>query len=281
MALKNRRTLKNYFKNGNVPSQEEFEDLIDSSLNMIDEGFDKTPRDGFEVSQLGDDGKLVSFIKADLGAKPLYFINLDENKTLNFGSPQHESILSMSDQADNEMSVGIGIDPRKVDFQPDIGAIRLDVAGAVRAEGRIGVVSQYNSEERLALADGKWHNITDDLTGCQAFEVMAGVGGQKNHGRYALMNAVAMNTYHPSGFIFNFLNLKRRIKCHHAYYRSRSDKLSLRWSGQGARNSNYRLQIRSNGDYGNDIDDKPITIRYYCTRLWFDEDMSLSRTTQS
>jgi hypothetical protein len=281
MAIKNRRTLKNYFRNGSVPSQEEFEDLIDSSLNLIDEGFDKTPDQGFQIAQLGDSGKLISFSKAELGASSLYFMNIDESNNLTIGSRLHPSILCLLEKADQEIRVGIGLDAGRADIQPDIGAIKLDIGGAVRAEGRIGVVSQYNSEERVALADGQWHSITDDLSGCQAFEVMAGAGGPKSQGRYALMNAIAMNAYHPRGILFNFLNLKRKIKCHHAYYRSRNDKLGLRWSGQGGKNSNYRLQIRSNANYGADTNGEPLKIRYYCTRLWFDEDMSRSRTSES
>jgi hypothetical protein len=100
---------------------------------------------------------------------------------------------------------------------------------------------------------------------------MAGVGGRKTNGRYALIHAVALNAYNPQGPIFNFLNLKKHIRPQHAYYRSRSDKLRLRWkSGEGHA---YSLQIKSNSDYG-----EGIQIRYYLTRLWFDEDMSGSRS---
>ena len=78
MAKKNRNTLKNYFKNGSVPSQDQFGDLIDSTLNIIDEGFDKTLADGLKVSQFGDTGKLMSFYKDSLVNNPLYYLNLDQ-----------------------------------------------------------------------------------------------------------------------------------------------------------------------------------------------------------
>ena len=66
MTKRNRNTLKNYFLNGSVPNQDQFKDLIDSNLNIIDEGFDKSPDEGLKVSQLGDSGRLISFFKDNL-----------------------------------------------------------------------------------------------------------------------------------------------------------------------------------------------------------------------
>ena len=39
MALINRQTLKNYFKKGGFATEKHFVDLIDSSLNVVDDGF--------------------------------------------------------------------------------------------------------------------------------------------------------------------------------------------------------------------------------------------------
>ena len=84
------------------------------------------------------------------------------------------------------------------------------------------------------------------------------------------MRAFAMNTFDPRGMFFNFLNAKKRINYHHAYYRSRSDKLKLRWKNEAGHD--YRLQLRSNSNYGDGIQ-----IKYYITKLWFDAEMSASR----
>jgi hypothetical protein len=93
---------------------------------------------------------------------------------------------------------------------------------------------------------------------------MAGAG-DKGTGNYALMRAIAMNTFNPRGWIFNFFKNKNRIRYQQAIYNSRSNKLKLRWSGKGRQ---YRLQLRSNCDYGNDI-----KVLFSITKLWFDEDM--------
>jgi hypothetical protein len=138
----------------------------------------------------------------------------------------------------------------------------LDVKGTVRSEGRIGT---NPTGSQFVPADGNWHSITEELNGCQAFEVMAGVGKKKT-GRYALMHATVINTFNPKGFFFNFLYLKRRIRYTQAYYNSLADKLRLRWYGD---KNGYFLQLRSNTNYG-----EGIRIRYHLTKLWFEEDMN-------
>ena len=50
MAKQNRETLKRFFSAGKLPSEEHFADLIDSSLNVTDEGFSKSEDFGFEVT---------------------------------------------------------------------------------------------------------------------------------------------------------------------------------------------------------------------------------------
>lgn len=62
MTTRTRDMLKKQFQQGKMPTEEDFSDLIESMLNMLDEGFDKTPEDGFKVAQLRD-GKLMSFYK--------------------------------------------------------------------------------------------------------------------------------------------------------------------------------------------------------------------------
>jgi len=268
MAKKNRETLKNYFKNGSLPSEDAFGDMIDSNLNVIDEGFDKSVEEGLKVSALGDSGKLMSFFKNIPLRNPLWFVKVDsKTDNLLIGNPKNESAFSMRQEALADV-VDVPDDvceteKAKIGINKKIPEWELDVGGVVRAEGRIGI------SDKEVPADGKWHNITDALTGCHAFEVTAGVGGPKKEGKYALLHAYALNTYNPKGWFFNFLNLKKRIKPHQAYYRSISDKLKLRWVGENRR---YFLQLRTNSDYGDDI-----WIKYYITKLWFDEEMKGSR----
>lgn len=250
MTKRNRDTLKTFFKKGSLPSEDQFHDLIDSALNTIDEGFNKAPEYGFEISSLGSYDRLLSFCRNN--DRPLWLVSYDRDQDkLLFKNAREEVVLSLSPDGH------VGVNNKDPEWP-------LDVGGVIRAEGRIGVLL---TKEKSIPADGRWHDISPDLSGCQAFEVMAGAGKKKS-GKYALMHAFALNTYHPKGFFFNFLNFKNRIKYHQAYYRSFSDRLKLRWSGE---NRKYTLQLRSNSDYGDGT-----RIKYYLTRLWFDEAMDES-----
>jgi len=257
MAKKNRSTLKRYFREGSLPSEDQFGDLIDSSLNTIDEGFDKTPENGFEISLVGDHHRLISFFRTSAAKDVVWSINYDkEQDRLLISKPDAETQTppAMTFAADG-----------KVGVNKNNPAYALDVEGVIASHGRIGA---NPNNQNTVPADGKWHNITGELNGCHALEVMAGVGS-KGTGRYALMNAIAINAFNPKGKIFNFLNLKKRIRYHQSYYLSRGNRIKLRWSGEGEA---YYLQMKTNCDYGGGV-----RIRYYLTRLWFDDNMSESQ----
>lgn len=249
MAKKNRQSLKNYFTDGSMPSQENFEDLIDSMLNVIDEGFDKSPDKGFEVAQLGDSSKLISFYENIAVESPLWSIRVDSStKNLIFGSRMSPDALTLSADAtdsdsDTQSNAKIGINNNSPEFE-------LDVEGVIAAGGRIG-----RKGEKPVPADGDWHDITDKLDGCQVLEVVAGVG-EKSGGRYALIRAVAMNTY----------NNRPKIQMQKTYYGSRCNQIELRWLGT---THAFKLQLRTKCSFGSSKKNLP-QVRYYLTELWFD-----------
>ena len=256
MAKKNRITLKRYFREGALPTADQFGDLVDSSLNTIDEGFDKSAENGFEISLVGQHDKLISFFRNSVDRDAVWAVRYDrESDRLSFVQPT----------AGEEAVATLTLGPNgKIGINKDDPRWHLEVDGVMAAQGRIGA----NPDNQFTIpADGEWHNITPTLSGCQALEIMAGVGN-KGTGKYALMKAEAFNTFNPRGFFFNFLNLKKRIKYHQAWYLSRNNKIKLRWSGKGR---DYTLQMRTQSDYG-----EGIKVRYYITRLWFDADMSES-----
>ena len=256
MAKKNRSTLKRYFRRGALPSEDQFGDLIDSSLNTIDEGFDKSPENGFEISLVGDHSRLISFFKNAAVRDAVWSIEYERER---------DRLLITKPDADAKISpaMSIGGDGR-VGVNKSDPAYTLDIGGVICAHGRIG--ANPDNQKKIA-ADGRWHNITGALSGCHAIEVMAGVGS-KGTGKYALMNALAINAYNPRGWLFNFLNLKKRIRYHQAYYLSRGNRIKLRWFSEG---EHYFLQMRTVCAYGGDV-----KVRYYLTSLWFDQDMSES-----
>jgi hypothetical protein len=263
MRNQNRSTLKRYFSEGALPSADHFADLIDSTLNMVDEGFEKTPENGFEITLIGEYERLISFFRNIAGREMVWSISYDKDTDrLLFAKPPSAKAEAKTVAAFDARGF-LGVNTGRPQYE-------LDVAGAIACHGRIGAnpyPRQQEKKQKTVPADGDWHNITDALSGCQAFEVMAGVGN-KGTGKYALMQATALNTFNPKGLLFNFLRRKNRIKYNHAFYLSRGQKIKLRWFGS---NDEYYLQLRTKCNYG-----EGIRVRYYLTQLWFDETMAES-----
>jgi hypothetical protein len=245
MAKKNRASLKRKFDKGEMPSADAFSELIDSMLNIVDEGFDKTEFDGLKVAQINH-GKLLSFYRNIDIKSPVWSLQLDgSGGGLAFGSGD-TNVLTL--RADNAAS------------------FELDMNGCVIADGRRG-----REGSMRVMADGAWHNITETLIGCYAFEIVAGVG-KKNSGKYALMRAFASTAF----------NGNSEVTYHQSYFGSKCNRLRLQWvpvpdSGPLA----CVLQMRVGCSYdkdkktAGDAKDKTETrVRYYLTNLWFDPEMS-------
>lgn len=253
MGQQNRKTLKDKFIEGRMPDAAGFADLIDSTLNMLDDGFEKTRADGFKVTQLGG-GRLLSFYHDIDVQSPLWSIQLDLSAERNLlitdkqGTPAF-ALRRMPDEdgapADRPSRFGLGLNKEKPEHA-------LDVAGTVASWSRIG-----RKGELPAPADSEWHDITGTLEGCQAFEIMAGVG-KRGSGRYALMHAFAVNTF----------NGKSHITYHQAHFSSRCCRIELRWHEAGP-NNEYKLQMRVGCSYGDGV-----WIQYYLTGLWPDPFMN-------
>jgi len=240
MAKKNRRSLKNAFREGAQPSADAFADLIDSALNVVDDGFDKSDEEGFKVAQIGHDGCLMSFYE-NLSVRGASW-----SLRLAPGGGQ----LQACDEAGRVVLVlvaepaGEG-DATRVGINKTAPAHALDVDGVVGARGRSGTACPP------VRADGKWHDITPPLDGCRAFEVMAGVG-DKEAGRYALLHAFAVNTF----------NRKPHVTAHQSHYGARCDQLELRWTGE---THAFTLQARTRCAYP-----EHVRIRCQLSELWFD-----------
>ncbi|WPD22069.1 MAG: hypothetical protein SD837_17920 [Candidatus Electrothrix scaldis] len=265
MAKQNRKTLKNYFGKGQLPTESQFADLIDSGLNLLDDRFDHTAENGFKITTTGDNEGLFSFYDGDNPQEPRWSMGLEESRdelVFRNGKTNPET-----GKPDTTLSLGQG----RIGINKENPQTELDVNGVISAAGRQGTYATGR-----VPADGKWHDLTEELEGCQAFEVMAGVG-KVTTGKYALLHAIALNAHHPEGWLFNFLNRKRQIRATQSYYRSLRDKLKIRWKSirQQGRNTLYCMQIRTNSDYG-----EGIQIQYSLTNLWFDPLMQQSQAQQ-
>lgn len=268
MTKRNRKTLADNFADGKLPTQEAFGDLIDSMVNIVDEGFDKSALDGMKIAQLDNNSKLISFYDEITVKTPLWSIAFAQSgygggsgsyKNLNVYYGNHKTTgLTLSSEPEKETAdEGLAEGKIRLGINVNNPKHELDVNGIIASDGRIGKVGRSELEVR---ADGKWHPIIIGLDGCQAFEIMAGVGKQRS-GRYALLHAFALNTFNSK---------KDNITYHQAHYSSRCDQIDLRWVGE---THNYSLEMRTRCNFEEKASEE-IYIRYYVTQLWFDPFMA-------
>ncbi|ANQ52261.1 adhesin [Flammeovirga sp. MY04] len=241
MALLDRNTLKTFFNQGKLPSQENFHDLIESSVNKLDDGLSKSMDEGLMLSPVGDTNKLVSFFKNIEDRSPIWsFTSGQTDRNLHLQNQQGESVMTFG----QEGLVGVNCPKPNHD---------LEVGGTIGAKARVGTLYKGSVE-----ANGKWQPIIENLNGCHAFEIVAGVGKKKT-GKYALVIAQAIST---------FGNSHDTIKTTQAYYGSRGNKIEFRWKGD---TYNYQLEMRTKGNYeGNTI------ANFHVTSLWEDQFMDES-----
>ncbi|MBX9890385.1 MAG: adhesin [Amoebophilaceae bacterium] len=239
MAITNREELKKNFEKGAIPTQQDFENLIDSMFNKKDDGLVSQDY-GLSISAQGGSSKLVTFFNNLNDFKPTWSIEQypknDDDFGLNITNKEGESRLFI--RADGNIGLGT-TDPSE----------KLTVNGHLSMHGRRGTYAHGTIP-----ADGDWHNITPVLSAFHAFEVIAKVS-KKGRGLHAMTHAIALTTFGRSN---------NKIQKTSAYYGGFRNKIDLRWHGE---TFNYTLQMRTQRDYGEES-----MITYYVTNLWWEEE---------
>ena len=96
MTLLTRSTLKNLFTRGSVPSEVNFSDFIDSTINKVDDGFSQSAEHGFMLAPQGANRKLMSFFNSIRDSNAAFSLSLNpdrHSKGLSFDAEDHNSIL--------------------------------------------------------------------------------------------------------------------------------------------------------------------------------------------
>lgn len=240
-----RDELKQYFRNGVMPSENHFSYLIDSTINKQEDGFSKDEDNGLRVTTLGDSKRLLSFYRATDDLEPFFRMEKDEQdlpalriKPGNSDEDPADPGKSFFFHTNGNLGIGKKSDPR----------FKVDINGFTGMQGRMGTF-----KTGTVPANGKWHPILEQMDNCQAFEVMARTG-RKGAGRVAILHATALAAYGGS---------HNRVSQRCAHYGFFWNKIKLRWKGS---THNYALQLRSNSNYGEGVE-----IFYHITRLWSDD----------
>lgn len=194
MAIRDKRTLKAFFKKGARPTEGNFSDLIDSMYNKLDDDILSSEEEE-TASNTSHFAKIINEKENGLS-----FINMITN----------DPVISFKPDG----HVGIGI------VAP---LYKLHVQGTIAAESRVGTYRDAKVAPEKVLANGKWQKIITGLDGLNAFEIVASAKGVKGKGNYALLHATALSAYG---------NSKSSINQHSARYKGCFANIELKWTGK-------------------------------------------------
>lgn len=163
---RNRNTLKSYFRSGNNPNESQFEDLIDSVPNLVDDGMERTEKDGLILSPALLTGKIMSVypvhgVEKTENGMPCWTFVVDREKTFQLMNEQGETVLSVTQK--NEVKINDRL--KKNPEYSDVPNIQLD--------------TDDNGFQEVP-ADSSWYNLpiafdsSEKLPACRLCRIIAG-----------------------------------------------------------------------------------------------------------
>jgi len=242
MAKFNRETLKNYFKKGSFATEKHFYDLIDSSVNSVDDGLDKNQEDGLRLSPTGVSKRLMSFFKHVGQRDANWTVNINDAPNDGFYITNRQGQTSVFFKEDGK----IGINTMAPENQ-------LDVHGTLGVYERAGTYAKGH-----VPADGNWHVLMAGLDDVHCFEILAKAVGEKGNGKYAVGHFIA-------SCVFGGRFSKNKISATAGHYGSFLNKIQICVKGSL---HDYRIMIRTRTHYGvNEATKSPFAIAFHVTKL--------------
>ena len=178
MSQQNRTTLKNYFGTGQRPTQEQFADMIDSSLNLTDDGiFDDGGNLGLShnnpASRLSVNGNVTVSPNNDSAPDNGLFVHGNVGIGAGFTDPTAQLAIKGSVYIGNIENTDPGSNSLKVDGHIATEG-NLSTGGNMSIAGTLHAMSNTTIDGNLTLADAK-HVATDEV------RARNGSGGLKLH----------------------------------------------------------------------------------------------------
>jgi hypothetical protein len=255
-SIFNRATLKGFFSKGKIPTEAQFVNLIDSMVNRMDDGFDKTDKDGLRLSASGKDNNVLSIFKSVGEQAPAWQVSLKQEDNGASGLSFDQLVMVDTDGKDVKKTVLTLADNGNVGVGTSTPRTALEVDGVMGIKTRVGT---YKAGQ--VKGDGEWKDILmgKDIKGMHAFEIVARIDGPPNRGKYAITHAIAVSAFGGGS---------NRVKQVRAYYGWFWNRIEFRWHGNKA--TEFTLQVRTNSNYGEKADATHNMIRYHITQLWDD-----------
>lgn len=278
MAKRDRGTLKRFFEKGALPSADHFADLLDSTLNIRDDGFSKTPNEGLQLSSLENKEALMSFYHRVDFDEAVWSIKFSEQAANNIDFVSNVPAAQSATEAVLPQAV-VSLNPNGfVGINNSTPSSALDVNGTIKAKAIMGI------EEQPVMADGNWYNVSEGLQGAHCFEITAAVG-IPNTSMYAILNCTAVGMFEKTSKWRHMFSFSKRFKKQHVAYSQFSHRIKIRWHRQD--NGLYYLQLGTRCDYNyfakkqNQPINDGIRVRFHIRSLWQDHSLQSCNTPLS
>lgn len=224
MAIRNRNTLISGFSKGQRPTADDFKNLIESTVNILDDGFAKDAQTGIKLAPISEqEGTVMTFLQSMTDDGGRWVIDVIEHDLRISRVQENVKHPVLQLRQSGEMEFG---DPESP----------VTIQGTLNAGQRSG-----KKVDKQIPADGRWHDLTDYLEGVHALEVVC-VMGKRHTGKHAVLLAHATHCFGSKPRI-------HRIRSHFGVFGNR---LMLRW--HKSRNERAcKLQVRTRFKIGPDF----------------------------
>lgn len=220
---KDRKTLKSYFQKGDIPTEEQFAELIDSVPNIQDDGQVKnSSADGIRLFPADKAGVVCTVFADDpdkTGADPLWRLALDGNSGLKIQDGKGEAVMTID--RDRNITVEGTLKAAKYLSGNDDGENTPD-SGILKIK-----------------ADGLWHNLPVEeaagqpTDGCRVYRISACYLNRLSR-KYSTCEAIVS---HSEG-------RKRKICSPRKHWWGWSGRVKIRWQRVDGK---IYIQMRSKG----------------------------------
>lgn len=152
MERKNRQTLKSYFQKGDVPTEQQFAELIDSVPNIEEDGQAIRTKDGWSFyPETG--GNLNIRLHAEEGGAAVWTLSLTPGKRLAVCNVQGDPVVELAQDK------------------------TVTLHGKTVRDGEGSEPSAGDDDYKTLPADKQWHALSVDLSregfGCRVFNIYA------------------------------------------------------------------------------------------------------------
>lgn len=181
--LSNRESLRSFFSSGKFPSQGNFASLIESVINLEDDGIQRMDTDADKGIGIysGSDNSLLSFYKSKDDSTPIWkFVTDDAGNLKIIAGGSADSILLLS--ANGSITVGSTSAEADLTILGKITAKSITVEDDITAESveatnlEMAVTGEVDGAAISTVpADKKWYKILGPLKPMEAFSLFASV----------------------------------------------------------------------------------------------------------